>query len=186
MKTRGLVQTIVWLVINAAFLLLGNSCQASKDNLVSLGPFTPGRDKVYETKPVPGLTSDVISYKHSWQGLDETLWIKYIVRDNQVLYVSRKVGSFAHLTVSPFVPNPVVNACVTIEMGIESELGELSPEFRQWLLKCMSAYFSNQPFDSVFTEKDMNYRFTVKERDVFLDYAKSQTMNALSNVNIRE
>lgn len=186
MKTRAVVPTLLWLVVSTALLLPGVSCRSSKDNLVSLRPFTPDQNIKYETEPITGLPSDVVSYKHSWQGLGETLWIKYIVRDNQVLYVSRKVGSFTHLTISPFVFNPVVNACTTIEIGLENELGKVSPEFRQWLMSCMSAYFSNQPVDSIFNEKDMSYRFITRQRDVFLDYAKSQTMNALSNVTFHD
>lgn len=166
------------LYLSMTILVVTACCSRSGDHsLTPLGPFTPAECSECRVRAVSGVPSNVVCLERSWESNGERLWVRYYIRDKDLLLVSRKFSSFSLITNnSPL--DPVVAVTTIIASSLEAKVKTRG--LIQWMGKCVSSYLQGIAVDDIFTENEMSFRFfTYKERIIF-DYAKTDTMKNLT------
>ncbi len=108
----------------------------------------------------------------------EAAWYEVYVRDDQLLYVRRKV----------FVMPPLFGAAsaatathVTVVMDLQNATGreEFSRAFDQWLAEAVTGFFEGDAVDSHHVEGDLLVLVRTEGKDLIVEYARPDTMRAI-------
>lgn len=167
----NLCLSITILVVTACCSRSGHGGDSS---LKPLRPFSRAECSECKAKAVSGIPSNVICLERSWESEGERLWLRYYVRDQDLLLVSHKFGKFGPILFG----DPGAHIFVVMTYDLEDKV--ITKGFVQWMAKCISGYLKGIAVDDIFTENEMSFRFISYKGEIIFDYAKADTMKNLT------
>lgn len=169
------------LCLSMMILVVTACCSRSGDggdsSLKPLRPFSRAECSECKAKAVSRMPSNVECLERSWESDGERLWLRYYVRDKDLLLVSRKFSNFSLITHTNLLDS-VVAVTTVITGSLEDKVKTRG--LIQWIGKCVSGYLQGIAVDDVYTENEMSFRFSNYKGRVIFDYAKADTMKNLT------
>jgi len=163
------------LYLSMTILVVTACCSRSGDSsLTPLGPFSPAECSECKVKAVSGIPSNVVCLERSWESNGERLWLRYYIRDKDLLLVSRKFGKFGPVVFG----DPRAHIFSVMTFDLEDKV--ITRAFVQWMDKCISGYLEGIAVDDIFTENDMSFRFINYKGGIIFENARADTMKNLT------